>query len=387
MNPTPPAAGPGKLKVVFLTRSLLMAGAERQLTALVTHMDKRRFHPLVLSYYPGDFDAVVRSAGVEVISLGKTGTWDVWKFFARLYKEIKRNHPHILHGYLETSNVISTFLKIFFPGMKVVYGVRSSDMDLSKYGRLVRLSFRLEIILSRFADLIILNSEYARVNWIKRGFPAEKCLVIPNGIDVNHFAPPAAPAQGRREIDLPAEAVVVGTVGRMDPVKGLETYLEAIQVLSVRNPDVYFLIVGSGPENYKSDLISLVERLGIGERVIWLEAQQDILSIYHALDIFCLPSNSESFSNVLAEAMACGLACVSTDVGDAAAILGDASYVVPRRDPQALAAALQRMLDLPPQERQALGQRARARIVENYSVERMAARTQDALEGLLKQKK
>jgi glycosyltransferase involved in cell wall biosynthesis len=190
--------------------------------------------------------------------------------------------------------------------------------------------FRLNCLLARFADVIICNSSAGRDYYLARGYPAHKTHVVPNGIDTGRFQPKPHPR---------SDAPTFGLVGRLSPMKDHATFLKAATLV----PDARFVIVGSGDENYAQEMRTLAAALGIADRVTWLPAQNDMPSVYAGFD--CLVNASafgEGFSNVIGEAMACGVPCIASDVGDSAAIIGDPSHIFPAGEHEALA---RRMLD------------------------------------------
>lgn len=380
-----PAGSTEKIRIVFLIRSLQAAGAERQLSTLVTRMDRNRFDPLVYCFYPGgEFEQEVLRAGVPVFSLEKKGRWDWITFTMKVVRELRKLNPHILHGYVEVPNILAVLVKPFVPGVRTVLGLRGSGGEMSLLPMFMRISFTLQPFFSRWADLCIANSSEGKAHWAGKGIRKDKICVIPNGFDTQRFHPDRSARKAVRErLGIPEKNICIGTAGRLYPGKGTEIFLQAAALLLAKNPGLTFVWAGDGNLEYRSELGKLAVSLGITGQVLFPGVVKDICALNNALDIFCLPSNSEGFPNVLAEAMACELPCVSTDVGDVQDILGDAGFIVPPRDPQALADALQRMIDLPSEESQRMGMRARAHIVDNYSVEKMVARTQDVLEALL----
>ncbi len=177
----------------------------------------------------------------------------------------------------------------------------------------------------------------------------------------------------------PTPETAVGVVGRLVPVKDHPTFLAAAARLRGEHPQARFVLVGDGPSGYRRSLIDEAARLGLGGQIVWAGERADMARVYNALDLLCLPSASEGFPNVLAEAMACGVPAVTTDVGDARSILGDTGEVVPPREPAALASALAHSLVLSADRRREMGEAARARIVARYAVAAMVARTEAAL--------
>ena len=141
---------------------------------------------------------------------------------------------------------------------------------------------------------------------------------------------------------VPERSLLIGIVARLDPMKDHQTFLRAAAILANSRADARFVCIGAGPERYTSDLKTLAGELGIGDKVIWPGLiLHDMPAAYNALDICCSSSAfGEGTSNAIAEAMACGVPCVVTDVGDSKLIVGDMGILVPPKNPEALSAGL-----------------------------------------------
>lgn len=371
------------IKLLFLTRSLNYGGAQRQLATLAKSLDKRRFRVTVLSFYAGGpFADDLERNGVRVLSLGKRGRWDVLPFLSRLVSQAKRIRPDVVHGYLDTSNLLVLFLKLFLPCTRVIWGVRVSNMNLSYYDWLPRVTFRLERWLARFPDRLIVNSEAGRSHFAANGYPAAKMVVVPNGIDTSLFRPDlAARSRVRAEWAVAENEKLVATVGRLDPMKDHANFLAAAAIMARERPETKFVCVGTGPRRYEQALRRRASELSISEKIIWAGERHDIADVYNACDLLVSSSAwGEGFSNVIGEAMACGVPCVVTAVGDSALIVGSTGEVVPPGNPEALAAAVTSVLAL---DGARLGQAARDRIVENFSVQQLVQRTEAELMALM----
>ncbi len=381
------AADSGSMKVVFLIRSLEYGGAERQLVMLARGCRARGLATTVVVFYPGGvLEGELRAEAVPVRSLDKRGRWEVARFLLRLGRMLREERPDILHGYLEVSNLLTVLFKPLLPRTKAVWGIRASNVDLRRYGWVSRLNFRLQRLLSRYADLLIVNSKAGLSYHVARGFPGEKMVVVPNGIDTGRFR---RDHEGRRRVReawrVGDDEDLIGLVGRFDPMKDHRTFLQAAALLAKARDTVRFVCVGDGPARYREELRALGEELGLARRVIWAGARTDMPAVYSALDILSLSSAyGEGFPNVVGEAMACGVPCVVTDVGDAAWIVGDTGVVVPSGDPRALAEGWGRVLGASRHHRSALGQQARARIVREFGLEAFVQRTCDTLAALLR---
>ncbi|HEV2915762.1 MAG TPA: glycosyltransferase [Pyrinomonadaceae bacterium] len=366
------------ISIAFLIRSLDYGGAERYLLTLAHVLGTKGFSVTILYFYPGGgLENEFKASGARMICLDKAGRWDLLRFGWRLVRHLRAIRPRILHGFLVEPNLLAVFLKPLLRGTRIILGVRASRVYFENYDRFTRLSFRLQCLFSRFADLIIFNSDAGRAYHISEGFPARKSLVIYNGIDTEHFKPERESGRSvRARFGVPPDARLIGHVGRLDPMKDHPTFLRAASLLCHERDDVYFLCVGGGPEGYREELRRLAAELGIAEKVIWTGALSGMPAVYNALDLLASSSYSEGFPNVVGEAMACGVPCVVTDVGDSALIVADTGIVVEPKDAAALCAGLISCLERNPDE---AGLRARARILENFSVERSAAQMSTAL--------
>ena len=369
-------------KIVFLIRSLNIGGAERQLVALAKGLHSRGVPVLVVVFYSnGPLENELQIAGVPVAVLDKRGRWDVFHFFWRLLQLLRQEKPDVLHGYLSVQNLLSVLIKPIFPSMRIVWGVRASNMDLDCYDWLFRLVFHGECFLSRFADLIIVNSNAGKDYHQQHGFPERKMVVVPNGVDTKRFKPdPDARIRVRREWKISDHEKLIGLVGRIDPMKDHATFLRAAALLLQQRTDVRFVCIGDGPASYKSKLLTLASELGIENNLIWAGARNDMTAVYTALDIASSSSLGEGFPNVIGEAMSCGVPCVVTDVGDSAWIVDDTGVVVPPQNPRALADGLELTLQ---RNNKSMAVRARKRVEENFGFDQLIEKTQKTLLNLV----
>jgi glycosyltransferase involved in cell wall biosynthesis len=368
--------------ILFLTRSLDRGGAERQLVALAKGLTSRGHAVVVAVFFTGGvYEAELAEAGVRVINLGKQGRWDILPFMNRLLRLLRQERPAVMHSYLAVPNILATALKPLLRGTRIIWGVRASNVDLSNYDWLSRFAYALERRLARFADRIVANSHAGMVYAVANGFPENKMVVIQNGIDTEYFR---FDSEGRQQVrsewGLGAGEILVGLVARLDPMKDHPTFLDAASRIARERHDVRFVCVGDGAAAYTAMLKQKAADLGLSGRLIWAGARDSMPAIYSALDIVTSSSFGEGFSNTIAEAMACGVPCVVTDVGDSADIVGNADCVVAPGDACALAAEIQYLTALPPEQRRALGKAGRARIVAEFGMDRLLQRTEHALD-------
>lgn len=374
-----------KKKVAFLIRDLNFAGAQRQVVTLAKALDKQCFDVSVLYFYSNGFLAKeLKDAGIVNICLEKQERWDLIGFFFRVFKHLQNIKPDILHGYLDESNLLTIFFKPFFPSTKMIWGLRNSnDENPNQYGLVGRLLDKFNCLLCPLADLIIVNSHAGRAYHLTEGYPADKMVVIPNGIDTEYFKPNReARARLRAEWKISVNTLLLGVVGRLDPMKDYPNFFKAAALLCQEKKNIVFVCVGKGPEDYVRELQQLTAQLNISEKVIWAGTRADMPVVYNALDIYVSASAyGEGFSNALGEAMACGIPCIVTDVGDSAWIVGDTGAIVPPRNPQALADAMKQLIEKIEDLNQEF---IRQRILNQFSVSELTKKTEAVFFQLLK---
>ena len=359
-----------KKKIVFFIRSLNAGGAERQLVVTAKGLADRGYNVTVLTFYSGGFYVnELADTEVKLLSLNKKGRWDLFTFLYRLFKTLRMQSPYVIYSYMNTANILAVIFRPFIFSTRIVWGVRASNMDLEQYDWLSRWSYWLECRLSRFADVIIANSNAGLEYAVEHGFPRQKITVIPNGIDTERFYPDKSAGHSLRQCwGIAENERLIGVVGRIDPMKGTPVFLEAAAKIKQQHAHARFVWVGVGEENYENKMHELATQLNLDDVLIWAGRHTDMLAVYNAFDIASSSSYGEGFPNVLGEAMACGVPCVVTDVGDLALVVGETGKVVPAKDSNALSSAWDEMLLLDDEEIKPLSVSARKRVVNEFSV-------------------
>jgi glycosyltransferase involved in cell wall biosynthesis len=266
----------------------------------------------------------------------------------------------------------------------LAWGIRNSNLDRDKTKWTTRAVVGLCATISRTLPLRILScSEEARRAHVAIGYAAEKMCVVPNGFDLARFQPNAeVRREVRSELGLTEETPLVGLMGRFDPQKNHEGFIAAASELHRQMPQVHFLLAGRGIDPGNQMLMSAIDRAGVTANTHLLGFRDDMPRVMAALDVLASSSNGEAFPNVLGEAMACGVTCAVTDVGDSAYIVGDTGRVVAAGDMSGLAASLGALLCLTITERAALGQRARARVQSHFEIGRVVRMYEQFYESL-----
>ncbi|HEX5864711.1 MAG TPA: glycosyltransferase [Casimicrobiaceae bacterium] len=352
-------------KVLYVITHLWVGGAEATLTRLVTAEPRIADEITVVALRPGGPHADrLRASGVTVVELNFGALLGIPAGLSRLARLIARTRPDIVQGWMYHGD-IAALIGLALSGLRrstrLAWAIRGSDIDFSRYSLQLCLVVKACALLSRLPDLITANSAAGLKTHLGYGYCPRRAEIVPNGIDMQRFRPDAnLRAAVRRELGIPAEAIVVAHVARINPMKDHDGFLAAMAEL----PDLRALLIGTD-----------TERLPDRPNLLRLGGRDDVERLLPAADLIVSSSAfGEGFSNALAEGMACGLPAVSTDVGDAALIVGDTGAVVPPRDPRALAAAIRALAGEDPAAHAERARRARARIVQEFSLERSLAR-------------
>lgn len=382
-----PRSEPKPVKVMYIISDLSIGGAEMTLYKLLAQTDRRRFSPVVVSLIDqGALCERIELLGIAVhttrMRAGRPSPAGLW----RLAKLIRQLDPDLIFGWMYHSCLAAQLAKIV-SGRRIPilwsihYSISSLNTDKKLTAAVIWLCGRL----SRLPAGIVFVSRAGQAQHKPLGFCVKNSCVIPNGIDVKEFRPSAqARLSVRTELKLPVGALLIGLIGRYHPMKDHANFLKAAALTAETNPAVHFVLIGRGIDRENQPLAGAISQLGLGSRTHLLGEREDTARLAAALDILSLSSAyGESCPVVIGEAMACGVPCVVTDVGDSAWLVGEAGRVVPPRDAGALGMAWKELIDLDPERRNALGLLGRARVIEQFPIQSVMARYEDLYETVL----
>lgn len=366
------------MKVVHLITGLQVGGAEMMLLKLLRAMDRSTFDPVVISLIPGgECRALIETEGIPVHDLSMKNRLPSPAGILALRRLARKLEPDVIQGWMYHGNLAGVLLSRFSSGKpRLFWNIRHSVEDIGREKPMTRLVIRLGGLFNRAPYRIIFNSGMSLDQHTGFGYPREKSLMIPNGFDLDRFHPSLEARAGlREELGLPPETLLVGVAARRHPMKGHEEFLKAAALLRAGGRDVRFVLVGRGVTSSDPILRDLSGRTELEGRVLLLGQREDMPSFLAGLDLLCVPSLfGEGFPNVLGEAMACGVPCVATEVGESREIIGETGRIVRPGETAALAEAMGEMLDLDPEASLDLGGRCRGRILEHYSLKNIAER-------------
>jgi glycosyltransferase involved in cell wall biosynthesis len=365
------------LRVAYVIVGLDVGGAETMLERLVLTLGPR-VQPLVISLTSlGTIGPRLLARGVDVQALGMSrrqlpGPHTMW----RLVQLLRQFKPDVVHTQMYHANLLGGLAARLAGAGVVMWNLHHCNLDAAVNSRATLWTIALGARLSRVLPHRISSvAERARDVHVAAGYAAERFVVVPNGFDTTHFKPDVqARTEVRAELGLPPNTPLVGVIGRFDSQKNHRGFCEAMARLVQLRPDTHALLAGSGIDAQNAELAAWLQQHGVAAHCHLLGARSDVPRLMAALDVLMLPSLGEAFPNVVGEAMACGVPCAVTDVGDAALMVGEWGRVVAAGDMQGLGDATASLMALPAAHRFWLGQEGAASTRQRYDLQVVAAR-------------
>ena len=373
-------------RLLFIATGLHVGGAEISLLNILQHLDRNRFEPHVISLTSaGEIGARIRAIGVPVIELD-LGRHPLAGLIA-LLREVRRLRPDVVQTWMYHADLLGGLAARLAGARRVSWGIRNSNLAPGASRRSTILVARLCARLSHWLPRTIVSCSAVAADIHRAlGYRADRFVVIGNGFDLEHFRPdPALRLAVRAELGLAADMPLVLHVGRFHAQKNHAGLVRAAGIVHRRCPQARFVLVGKDVSSHNPALGADITAAGVAATVHCLGLRDDTARLMAASDLLVLSSGSgEAFPRVLGEAMACGIPCVSTDVGDSAAIVGDCGRIVPPHDDPALAGAIVELLAMPAPQRQELGRRARERVLQHFDIHDIARRYEQHYLTLMK---
>lgn len=367
-----------RFNILYLANSGdIIGGGEISLLGLLAGVSKESFNPLVICPSMGNLLKELEQLNIEtnvvqMKSLRRFNPFSNIDSIAKLGRVIKSRKIDLVHANGSRS--------AFYGGI----ASRIAKVPLVWHVRILESDGLVDRLLASLSNKIVVNSKAvkARFNWLK---DEAKVEVIYNGIDLERFHPFIKEKEVRDEFGLSQEALLVGTVGRLDWYKAHQYLLQAAKKVVEVISDIHFLIIGDG--DCRGKLEDLKKKLRLNKNLIFTGNRKDIPRILSNLDLFVLSSVSEGFGRSVAEAMACEVPVVATKVGGIPEVVEDgvSGCLVPSKDPAALAEVIINLLK-DREKAKAMGQAGRRRVEELFSIQRNVKKTEQLYEKILLRK-
>lgn len=359
------------IKICFCITNLETGGAEAVLLNLLKRIDRTRFSPTVISLVGmGRIGPQIESLGISVYALGMSRNRPSFLKAFQLINIFRKLKPDIVHTWMYHSDLIGGMAAKLTGCKNIIWGIHHSNLSKTENKGSTLLVVKACAWLSKIIpNQVISCSKRAEEVHVLSGYVKEKFNVIPNGFDLDRFTPNAAArVQIREELALSHDTLLVGVIARFHPQKNHLGFIKAAARILEKKPGTHFLLAGADIDNSNVQLVAAIKYYGLEGHTHLLGRRDDVPHLMAALDVLASPSLGEAFPNVLGEAMACGVPCVVTDVGDCAEIVGQTGINVPASDMALLAEKIVDLLHLPEKLRVNLGLDARARVAANYEI-------------------
>ena len=367
------------IDVVHLITGLDIGGAELMLVRLLAHMDRTRFRSTVVSMTGrGALADRIEALQVPVITLGMRHGVPSPLAVTRLASHLRAARPVVLQTWLYHADLLGYVAGRLAHVPAIVWNIRCGALRPQHHP--VGLWWTVKVLarLSPHATAVVVNARAGQEESERLGYHPRRWVLIENGFELDQFVPSAEARDSvRRELGVGAETPLVGLVARFHPMKDHATFLRAAARLLQQRSDVVFVLAGRQVDDANPELRGMIGELGLRSSLRLLGERTDIPRLTAAFDVATCCSYAEGFPNAIGEAMACAVPCVTTDVGDCARVVGDTGWVVPARDPAALAAAWADVLSLSSERRHDAGIRARARVTECFDIQSVVRRYED----------
>lgn len=363
------------IRLSLIITNLATGGAETMLLKLLQQLDRCRFCPTVISLMGlGEIGPLIQALGIPVYTMNLSPVAPDPLVVLRLARLLRQLQPDVVHTWMYHADLLGGLAARLAGCKRVIWGIRHSNISKIHNKRSTLWVIRACALLSRHLPAKILSCS-VRASDIHAavGYAAHKLHIIPNGFELDRFVPDAAArASVRAELGLAPDASLVGLIARFDSLKNHFGFVEAAAMVHMQLADVHFVLAGTGVDANNTELAIAIADNGLQAHMHLLGRHDDVSRLMASLDVLASSSFGEAFPNVLGEAMACGVPCVVTDVGDSAEIVGHTGHVVQAGDMSGLARGIVDVLRLSAKAKATLGVQARARVAANYEIGHVA---------------
>lgn len=330
------------MKIIHIITGLNLGGAENVLYRLVRETSRQNEVIVVSLGDQGILGKNILALGVNVITLNLLSIRHFPAGLSILYCLIRNERPDVVQTWLYHSDLIGGVVAKIAGVDRIYWNVRNARLSKNELQLHTLVAAKMCAFVSWFVPTRIISCSIKAVEvHSEYGYSRRKFTVIPNGYDLKKYSPDTNQrALIRKELDVPEDCFLIGMVARHDPQKDHNNMFLSLRRLKLFDVPFVCVFVGDEITTENVELWGVVRDLKLENNVRLLGERNDIPSILNAIDIHVLSSVGEAFPNVLAEAMSCGIPCVTTDVGDARLIVGDTGWIVPAGQSEDLARAM-----------------------------------------------
>ena len=362
-----------RIKLTHVITALNVGGAEVMLCRMLEKMDRSRFDCSVICLGPrGVLSERIERAGIPLTTLGMRGPFSLLRGLWKMTRLFRREKPGAVHTWMYHGDFMGGLAAKLGGDPPVAWSIHHTTHAKGGIKWTTRALTWLLARLSHWIPRHIFCCSHAtQREHVRIGYRGDNMEVIFNGADLEVCQPShEARTKLRAELGIPDNTPLIGAAGRFHPQKDYPNFFEAALLLQETRSDVHFVLCGKGLSADNPEIAPYLSRSPHPGHFHLLGLRGDMPSVYPALDLFALAAAfGEGWPLTLGEALACGVPCVSTDLGDCRDLIGDCGEAVPAKDPAALAAAWLRVLSLSSEETAALKTRCRQRVVDHFNID------------------
>jgi len=367
-----------KIRIVHFVTSFAVGGTERHITNVLRGHDRHRFDPLIACLQGGGAflsELEGLTAGIREFPISRLYGPRAWAQQLRAAAYLKKQRVDIVQAYGFYSNCFIIPAARLAGVPVIIASIRDTGTPWTTAQR------RVERVICRLAHSVMTNAEACKDMLVEQGYDPTKIRVIPNGIDIDGLRARNGKSTLRADLGIEADAPLIGTIARIDECKGLEYFIDAAALVSPQRPEARFVIVGGNAPSHAEYRRALEERgrdRELNGKLFFAGSRTDVPELLRELEVSVLSSVTEGLPNAVLESMAAGVPVVATRVGGVPEIITDGldGFTVPSKDPESLAAAINRLL-ASAEMRRVVAQQGSHTVEMKFTRERMVRATEE----------
>ena len=371
------------LTIFHIITGLGNGGAEGVLYRLCTK-DKKYRHIVISLTTGGKYKTLLEKKNIKVLSCNFKKTKLNIKEFYKILKLFDYYKPDIIQGWMYHGDLIASVISLLKKNKNLYWNIRNSTLDKKARNFITTfLTMKFCALISHKLPKKIICCSNNSINYhISQGYKKSIFEYLPNGINTDVFKPNKLfKTQIKRKLNIKNNLFIFGTVARFDEQKDHKTLIMALKLLKQKSKDFKVLLIGKDLTNKNHKIVRLIDEYSLRENILLLGEREEINELMCFIDCHVLSSSyGEAFPNVIAEAMACSTPCIATNVGDSKNIIGKFGWTTDSKDPISLSQKMYHVMNLQKNDLLKMGQLARDRIIDLYSLDRMVSSYQNIYE-------